>query len=727
MKQAFNSDSTGQTAGGLPSSRSRTQLKPLTPLTIQRPPPQRQSNVLPSRRLQPAAPPSKTTNQPQETRSVPPSSQNLREVVAQARAARRSLSGSNKQAFLPRAIEDDSLANFGTDMDPSTFDVMDSTHINILRKRVDNARADGKLNVAALCLNELPSEVLRMYDTDNSGDGVSAWYENVDLTRLNAADNEITELPEDVFPDRTARTLSGEVDEDPPNGIFAGLEAMDMHGNLLKKLPINLGNLSRLTTLNLSRNQLTVNTLTTISKIKCLKDLRLSENMLSGSMSEVIGDLEDLEALDIHGNTISDLPSSLGKLSKLKILNVANNRLSTLPFEAIFDLPLSEINASRNKLSGSFLPVNIPVVPSLQILDVSVNALTSITEAEVQFPKLYSLNISNNKISALPDVTSWRELVTLNAEENKISQIPVGFTGLRHLKNADFGNNSLLQIDDAIGTMDNLVVLGLNNNPIRERRLMKLGTAELKAELRERSTPLSPSSERSGSLLSSDLSKSSAWVVTRQVLDRSKTRLKTIERPDLEPIVHEDVRTFNAHHNQLQAIPSSLELLGSTLAILDLSYNKFGPSEFYMTTDLLLPNLQSLNLTSSGLVTLEPLATCLSAPKLATLILPFNRVTALPRLCQAFPALSKLIASNNAIKELDVESVRGLQALDVSGNEIERLPPKLALLQGQLRTLMVGGNKFRVPSWGVLEKGTEEILNWCRMKIPAGEEGAIAD
>ena len=728
IKQAFNNDAASHATGGIPSSRSRVQLNPLTTVTTQRAPVQKPSSTLPPRKLRPVSNQSKPEGKGPEPKKVPATSQSLREVVAQAKAAHRSPAGSRQKALLPRAVEDDSITGFGTDMDPSTFDVMDSTHINILRKRVNNARVDGRLNIAALCLKEMPSEVLKMYDHDTSENGGPAWYENVDLTRLVAADNEIAELPEDVFPVRGLRSVTGGADEDPPSAIFAGLEVMDMHGNLLKALPSNLGNLTRLTTLNLSRNQLTVNDFSIINQIRCLKDLRLAENLLSGPIPESIGDLEDLEALDIRGNTVDEVPSSLGKLSKLKILNVANNRLSTLPFEAIFDLPLSEINASRNKLSGTFLPANIPMVPSLQILDISTNALVSITEAEVQFPKLRSLNVSNNRISALPDITTWVEMATLNAEENKISEIPVGFTGLKNLKNADFGNNSLLQLDDAIGVMDNLTSLSINNNPIRERRLLKLGTTELKAELRERSTPLSPSSERSGGLFPSDTSRTTfGWTVIREVLDRSQTKLKAIGRSDLEPIIHEGVKTFNAHHNQLQSIPPALELLGPTLVTLDLSYNKFGGTSSYMTEDLALPNLQTLNLTSSGLISLEPLATHLSAPKLATLILPFNRIKALPRLRQAFPTLSKLIASNNAIKELDVESVRGLQALDVSSNEIERLPPKLALLQGQLRTLMVSGNKFRVPSWGVLEKGTEEILNWCRMKIPAGEEGAIGD
>ena len=31
---------------------------------------------------------------------------------------------------------------------------------------------------------------------------------------------------------------------------------------------------------------------------------------------------------------------------------------------------------------------------------------------------------------------------------------------------------------------------------------------------------------------------------------------------------------------------------------------------------------------------------------------------------------------------------------------------------------MVNANKFRVPGWGVLEKGTEAIMDWCRNRLP---------
>ncbi|MCJ1430959.1 hypothetical protein MMC27_000309 [Xylographa pallens] len=221
---------------------------------------------------------------------------------------------------------------------------------------------------------------------------------------------------------------------------------------------------------------------------------------------------------------------------------------------------------------------------------------------------------------------------------------------------------------------------------------------------------------------------SALWVVKSGTLDRSSCKLRELDYAELNTVATDaTVKSLILHHNLLQQIYPAIAAFANTMVNLDLSHNKLSLNAEYLAQPLSLPLLQTLNLTSNALPSLDPLVQYLLAPKLASLNMSFNRIIALPFLRGAFPALSTLLASNNAIVELDVESVRGLQTLDVSSNEIEHLPPQLALLQGQMRTLMVGGNKFRVPGWGVLEKGTDEILKWCKLRIPAGEEGSVVD
>ena len=66
--------------------------------------------------------------------------------------------------------------------------------------------------------------------------------------------------------------------------------------------------------------------------------------------------------------------------------------------------------------------------------------------------------------------------------------------------------------------------------------------------------------------------------------------------------------------------------------------------------------------------------------------------------------------------------MKGLQVLDVSGNAITHLEPKLGLLGSHgLRTLLVGADKFSVPRRDVIDKGTEAVLTWLKARVPEEE------
>lgn len=85
-----------------------------------------------------------------------------------------------------------------------------------------------------------------------------------------------------------------------------------------------------------------------------------------------------------------------------------------------------------------------------------------------------------------------------------------------------------------------------------------------------------------------------------------------------------------------------------------------------------------------------------------------------------------LLASNNRLAELDPESIRGLATVDASSNEMAQLEPRIGLLGGRggLQRLEVAGNRFKVPRWTVLERGTEATLRWLRGRVPADEMAA---
>jgi Leucine-rich repeat (LRR) protein len=597
-----------------------------------------------------------------------------------------------------------------------------------LRKRIASARTDGRLNIAALGLTEIPREVLNMY---NAGVGDGAWYESVDLVRLIAADNEIEILQDGTFPDDNAASHSA--DDDYGGNLFGGLETLDFHGNHLKTLPIGLRRLERLTTLNLSANGLHNDCLGIISQIDCLRELRLAGNALEGTLGSQLCRLKNLEILDVRNNALTALPGNLDEITVLRALYVDGNLLALLPFDCLLSLPLTELSAARNRLSGPLFPSSIHGLSRLKVLDVANNALTSLAvNGDIELPALQSLNVTENRLAMLPDISGWTELMTLTVGGNKLSSFPEGITSLHKLKAVDFSRNDLRSVDERFGLMESLTALIVANNPLRERRFLRMDTEEMKRELRSRLLPAESIDVGDEDMVSFDGSDPVArrttsapkqWPIkTGGVLDRSSTNLETIERSDLEPLAAEnDIKTLLLHHNLLQCIPPVTAVTGLSLTSLDMSNNKLSGVS-YLPESLELPKLKSLDISANGIKSLFPLVDNLSTPELSELNVSRNRLTSLPRLRDTFPSLSFLIAYNNSIAELQVEAVRGLHVLDVSGNEIGHLEPKLGLLDAEgLRTLLVGGNRFRVPRRDVIEKGTGAVLTYLRSRIPDEE------
>lgn len=118
-----------------------------------------------------------------------------------------------------------------------------------MRKRVDAARSEGRLNISGLDLKEIPEEVLKMYDYEyNKAQSGIAWGEAMDLSRFVAADNELETIPNECFPDIDVHAFN---QDDETNLVFGGIDHLDLHGNLLFDVPIGLRRLERLTYLNL--------------------------------------------------------------------------------------------------------------------------------------------------------------------------------------------------------------------------------------------------------------------------------------------------------------------------------------------------------------------------------------------------------------------------------------------------------------------------------------------
>lgn len=194
--------------------------------------------------------------------SPPPfkkSSAALRDQIARAKAAKRSVADKKPPVSVEAGqatawgespvVPTDDTFDFGLSDDPFNLNRDGNSTSRIIKSRVTTARTSGRLDIAALGLKEIPKEVLDMYSMESMGTYDGSWAESIDLTRFVAADNELEMIDESVFPDVDPEELAE--DEDAQGSIFAGLETLDLHGNVLIALPAGLRRLTLLTSLNL--------------------------------------------------------------------------------------------------------------------------------------------------------------------------------------------------------------------------------------------------------------------------------------------------------------------------------------------------------------------------------------------------------------------------------------------------------------------------------------------
>ncbi|WP_417872086.1 immunoglobulin domain-containing protein [Winogradskyella sp.] len=191
-----------------------------------------------------------------------------------------------------------------------------------------------------------------------------------------------------------------------PSCLFtiASLRSVYLDGNsplLTLDFPDDLSNLTNLTTLSLSRIDLSSNGgfPMSILDLTNLEKLSLYITRLTGSIPEQIGLLSNLTELSLrHSGALTGvIPSSIGDLTKLNSLTIVSTDIE------------GEIPSSFSKLT------------SLRALDLSRNKLTGHIPSYINtFNTLTSLDFSHNNLSGtIPDFTTLTNLQNLEFDNNK--------------------------------------------------------------------------------------------------------------------------------------------------------------------------------------------------------------------------------------------------------------------------------------------------------------------
>jgi len=108
-------------------------------------------------------------------------------------------------------------------------------------------------------------------------------------------------------------------------------------------------------------------------------------------------------------------------------------------------------------------------LPGLTVLNLSNNKISELPDLS-KLTSLVSLNLSGNEIKEIPDsVSSLVNLKALDASNNKLTSFQENLVNLKFLTNLDLSNNEIEgKIPSSIGSFDGLKVLKMNNNKLSE-------------------------------------------------------------------------------------------------------------------------------------------------------------------------------------------------------------------------------------------------------------------
>ena len=179
-------------------------------------------------------------------------------------------------------------------------------------------------------------------------------------------------------------------------------------------------------------------------------------------MPDWLGQLTNLQSLDLSGLKLSSLPDSLGQLTNLQSLDLRSTNLSSLPDWLGQLTNLQSLNLRSTNLSS--LPDWLGQLTNLQSLDLSYNNLSRLPDWLGQLTNLQSLYLSFTKLSRLPDwLGQLTNLQSLYLSDNNLSRLPDWLGQLTNLQSLDLSRLNLSRLPDSLGQLTNLQSLDLRS------------------------------------------------------------------------------------------------------------------------------------------------------------------------------------------------------------------------------------------------------------------------
>ena len=474
--------------------------------------------------------------------------------------------------------------------------------------------------------------------------------------------------------------------------------------------------LTALTELNLSGNDLTALPAGVFDELTALTELYLNSNKLAALPDDVFDDLTGLTMLDLADNSLTELSEDVfDSLTSLTTLDLRRNSGLTLPEPGgRVLLPLVSLTTYNGEAYAQ--PARTDICSRTAEVETAILAAVPFTVAcgqvaEASLAQITSLDLSSQSISALAsgDFAGLTGLTSLNLSGNDLTTLPVDvFDDLAALETLDLrGNASLTQPVSGDRVLHNLVSLATYNGeeytqPIRgvcDRtqavRDAILATSQVNStdcmvvdpnELAQ-ITSLDLSNKSISALASGDF----AGLTGLTTLNLSLNSLTALPEDLFDGLT--SLRELNLSRNSLTALTADVFDGLTSLNRLDLFNNSLTALPADVFDDL--ANLTNLGLSNSSLTTLPP-GVFDEQTGLTDLSLNNNSLTGLPE--DVFSPLTELDTLNlndNSLSSLPADvfdDLTSLVRLDLNGNKFATLPEGVFDALAALATLNLTGN-----------------------------------
>ncbi|KAJ0267011.1 Leucine-rich repeat receptor-like serine/threonine-protein kinase RGI4 [Hirschfeldia incana] len=316
--------------------------------------------------------------------------------------------------------------------------------------------------------------------------------------------------------------------------------------NLTGLIPKELGDLPELEVLDLADNSLSGEIPIEIFKVKKLKTLSLNTNNLEGAIPSELGNLTNLVELTLFDNKLAgEIPKSIGELKNLQTFRAGGNKnlRGELPWEIGNCESLVTLGLAETSLSGK-LPASIGNLKRVQTI--------------AMYTSLFS--------GPIPDeIGNCTELQNLYLYQNSISgSIPTTLGGLKKLQSLLLWQNNLVgKIPPELGNCPDLFLIDLSENLLTGNIPKSFGNLPNLQEL-----------QLSVNQLSGTIPEELAKCTKLTHLEIDNNRISG----EIPPFKLTSLTMFFAWSNQLTGkIPESLSQCEELQAI-DLSYNALSGS-----------------------------------------------------------------------------------------------------------------------------------------------------